>query len=207
MNAWLPLAKGLLDGMVKVQFPEASEEVAPEAVAETPAVETEKASSMDSEDSEKTKDNEETEKAAKPDKEDAADQASEAGNPNAEEEEMKAKKSDDVVAQSIAELNNTITSAFSDLLSTVKSLQAEVEVLKSSTVTVDTVRQSLEEVAKDISSTRDAVQKFGKRVDAVEADTAFRKSGDLGEIVQDQSEMIEKSLWGGRFLKTADLFK
>jgi hypothetical protein len=49
---------------------------------------------------------------------------------------------------------------------------------------------------------------FGKRVDAVEADTAFRKSGDLGEIVQEaQPEQVEKSLWGGRFLKTADLFK
>jgi hypothetical protein len=49
---------------------------------------------------------------------------------------------------------------------------------------------------------------FGKRVDAVEADTAFRKSGDLGEIVQEtEPEQVQKSLWGGRFLKTADLFR
>jgi hypothetical protein len=43
-------------------------------------------------------------------------------------------------------------------------------------------------------------------VELVEQDTAFRKSGDLGEIVQNQPETVEKSLWGGSFLKTADLF-
>jgi hypothetical protein len=43
-------------------------------------------------------------------------------------------------------------------------------------------------------------------VDAVEQDTAFRKSGDLGEIVQ-EPEMVQKSIWGGRFLTDSDLFK
>ena len=116
-------------------------------------------------------------------------------------------KSDEVIAESIAEIKNTITSAFSDLVSTVKSLQAEVEMLKSSKVDLETVKSSFDAVAKDIASTREEFNKFGKRVDAVEADTAFRKSGDLGEIVQDQPEMVEKSLWGGSFLKTADLFR
>ena len=116
-------------------------------------------------------------------------------------------KSDDVIAESITEINNTITSAFSDLVATVKSLQAEVELLKSSKVDVETVKDSFEAVAKDLASAREEFDKFGKRVDAVEADTAFRKSGDLGEIVQDQPEMVEKSLWGGSFLKTADLFR
>jgi hypothetical protein len=44
-------------------------------------------------------------------------------------------------------------------------------------------------------------------MESVESDTAFRKSGDLGEVVQLQPVMVEKSLWGGRFLKTADLFR
>lgn len=115
-------------------------------------------------------------------------------------------KSDEAIVDAVAEIKNTITSAFSDLVETVKSLQAEVEMLKSSKVDTDTVKSSLEAVAKDIAATTEQVSKFGKRVDAVEADTAFRKSGDLGEIVQEQPEMVEKSLWGGRFLKTADLF-
>ena len=116
-------------------------------------------------------------------------------------------KSDDVVVEAIAEIKNNLTSAFSDLLSTVKSLQAEVEMLKSSKVDVDTVKDSFAAVAKDIAAVSNEFNEFGKRVDAVEADTAFRKSGDIGDIFQSQPEMVEKSLWGGSFLKTADLFK
>jgi hypothetical protein len=180
---------------------EKSEEIAPEAVAETPVVETEKADEVVVETTEVV----ETEKAAAS----SSSSKEEENSPEddmEDEEEMKAKKSDDVIVESIAELKNTITSAFSDLTETVKSLQAEVEMLKSSKVDTDAVKSSLDAVAKDIAATVEQVSKFGKRVDAVEADTAFRKSGDLGEIVQEQPEMVEKSLWGGRFLKTADLF-
>jgi hypothetical protein len=116
-------------------------------------------------------------------------------------------KSEEVVAEAVTEMKNTLESAFSDLVSTVKALQAEVELLKSSKVDVDTVKDSFAAVAKDIAAVTDEFNKFGKRVDAVEADTAFRKSGDIGDIFQSQPEMVEKSLWGGSFLKTADLFK
>jgi hypothetical protein len=116
-------------------------------------------------------------------------------------------KSEEVIAEAVTEMKNTLESAFSDLVSTVKSLQAEVELLKSSKVDVDTVKDSFAAVAKDIASVSNEFNEFGKRVDAVEADTAFRKSGDIGDIFQSQPEMVEKSLWGGSFLKTADLFK
>ena len=189
-----------------------AEEIAPEAVAETPVVETEKSDEVVDETTEKTDDVvetteiAETEKAAHPDKETEEEDSKEG--PNAEmEEEKKAKKSDEVIVDAITDVKNTLTSAFSDLVETVKSLQAEVEMLKSTKVDTDLVRSSLDAVAKDIAAATEEVNRFGKRVDAVEADTAFRKSGDLGEIVQEQPEMVEKSLWGGRFLKTADLFK
>ena len=116
-------------------------------------------------------------------------------------------KSEEVVAEAVTEMKNTLESAFSDLVSTVKALQAEVELLKSSKVDVDTVKDSFTAVAKDIATVSSEFNEFGKRVDAVEADTAFRKSGDIGDIFQSQPEMVEKSLWGGSFLKTADLFK
>ena len=166
-----------------------SEEVAPEAdaVVEAPVAEV----------TEKSDETEVTEEVAK------ADETVEA--PTAEPA-TEVSKSDDVIVESITEIKNTITSAFSDLVETVKSLQAEVEMLKSTKVDTEAVKSSLDAVAKDIAATLESVDKFGKRVDAVEADTAFRKSGDLGEIVQEQPEMVEKSLWGGRFLKTADLF-
>jgi hypothetical protein len=137
------------------------------------------------------------------------DSKADAKEEEAEDKKPMAPKSDDVVvdavAETVTETNDGLEKAFSDLVSTVKSLQAEVEMLKSSKVDVEVVKESFTEVAKDIAAAKNEFDRFGKRVDAVEADTAFRKSGDLGEIVQDQPEMVEKSLWGGSFLKTADL--
>ena len=122
------------------------------------------------------------------------------------EETIEVSKSDETTVDSVEEIKNTLESAFSDLVSKVNSLQAEVEMLKSSKVDVETAKQSFEAVAKDIAAVSSGFNEFGKRVELVEQDTAFRKSGDLGEIVQNQPETVEKSLWGGSFLKTADLF-
>jgi hypothetical protein len=78
----------------------------------------------------------------------------------------------------------------------VKSLSDEVAALKKS---LGYVNEVLGDAEKDFNN-------LGKRIDAVEADTAFRKSGDLGEIVQEPA-MVEKSVWGGRFLTNANLLK
>jgi hypothetical protein len=136
----------------------------------------------------------------------AVEKADEATTAETVVEVAEVSKSDDVILDTVKEIKNDITSAFSDLVATVKSLQAEVELLKATKIDTDKVKNSFDAVAKDIAATNEKFDIFGKRVDAVEADTAFRKSGDLGEIVQEQPEMVEKSLWGGRFLKTADLF-
>jgi outer membrane murein-binding lipoprotein Lpp len=184
-------------------------EVAPEADAKADTIET--AVEVETEKADKPSDSENaaedakdsTEKAAKhPDEENAAEDAAEPADAEAMEEKKPAKKSDEViteavetVSKTVAEINNNLTSAFSDLVTTVKSLQEQVA----------TLSKSLDSVRSDVQSAKDEFNEFGKRVDAVEADTAFRKSGDLGEIIQEQPVMVEKSLWGGRFLKTADL--
>jgi hypothetical protein len=188
---------------------EATNEVVEEIVEKSDAavVESEVAPEADAK-ADTVTEEETTEKAAKPhaDEETPAEDAGETpADEEAEDKKPMAPKSDEVIAESIAEIKNTLTSAFSDLVSTVKSLQAEVEALKVSKVDVDVVKESFDSVAKDIAAVSTGFNEFGKRVDAVEADTAFRKSGDLGEIVQDQPVMVEKSLWGGSFLKTADL--
>jgi hypothetical protein len=138
------------------------------------------------------------------------DSKADATEEEAEDKKPMAPKSDEVVvdaiAETVTETNDGLEKAFSDLVLTVKSLQAEVEMLKSTKVDVDTAKQSFEAVAKDIAAATNTFNEFGKRVELVEQDTAFRKSGDLGEIVQNQPETVEKSLWGGSFLKTADLF-
>ena len=92
-------------------------------------------------------------------------------------------------------LVDEIQATFTMLADTIKALNEKVDELNK---TVTGVRQDVDSVKND----------FGKRVDAVEKDTAFRKSGDLGEIVQEPifEKAQQKALWGGRFLTKSDLF-
>lgn len=108
------------------------------------------------------------------------------------------------IAKSVAEINESLTNALSNLADTVKAMQANVDAITKS---LETVTGEVKSVASEVSQVKGTFNEFGKRVDLVEKDTAFRKSGDLGEIVQELAEKpVQKSLWGGRFLTNADLF-
>ena len=120
---------------------------------------------------------------------------------------VEVKKAEDVVAEAVTEvsgelakavsdINSSLTNAFGDLAATVKSINDQVAALT----------KSLETVTSDVNGIKSNFNEFGKRVDLVDQDTAFRKSVDLGEIVQESPEVIQKSLWGGRFLTNSDLF-
>ena len=100
------------------------------------------------------------------------------------------------VAKAVSEINASLTNAFGDLAATIKSLNEQVAA----------VTKSLDTVTSDVNGIKSNFDEFGKRVDLVEQDTAFRKSGDLGEIVQESPQVVQKSLWGGRFLTNTDLF-
>jgi len=98
------------------------------------------------------------------------------------------------VAKTIDTINDTLASALSTLAKTVEALDAKIEGINKSVAGLST----------EVNEVKDS---FGKRVDAVEKDTAFRKSADLGEVLQEEPVIMEKSmsLWGGRFLNNADL--
>jgi hypothetical protein len=168
-------------------------QVAPEADAPTEdAVE-----KSYSEDKEKSMDEEKMEDEDEMKSDDEAKSEDEMKSEHAAMDE-EVSKSNQVIADAVTEIQGTLTSAFSDLANTVKALHEQVSALS----------KSIDSVKTEVTEAKGQFNEFGKRVDAVEQDTAFRKSGDLGEIVQEaQSEQIEKSLWGGRFLKTADLFR
>lgn len=103
------------------------------------------------------------------------------------------------VAKAVEDIVSPIAAALSTLAETVKALDAKI----------DGINKSVTGAVADISGKVEEVQnEFGKRVDAVEKDTAFRKSADLGEILQEEPVIMEKSMspWGGRFLNSADLF-
>jgi len=114
-----------------------------------------------------------------------------------------AKSAEAAAVEAVAEIKNTLENAFGDLAATIKSLNEET--IKMFQGQVAELSKSIQAVSSEVKGVKDAYNEFGKRVDAVEQDTAFRKSGDLGEIVQ-EPEMVQKSLWGGRFLAT-DLFR
>ena len=192
---------------------EKSDEVAPEADAVVETVEkadeaeVAKTDDMDEDDMEEKSDDVEDEETMKSDDMEEEDDKSydkeksdsvEASVETTEE----VSKSDDV-SDAVSELKDGITSAFSDLSAVVKSLNEQIADLKKS---LDGANAEIKAVKDEVTAAKSGLDEFGKRVDAVETDTAFRKSGDLGEIVQYQPEQVEKSIWGGRFLKTADLF-
>jgi archaellum component FlaC len=177
----------VLDATTAEETTEVSAEVAPEAQpteaaeavveAEAPVAEAEKSDSV-------------VEDSATSSVEDAIQTPEE---PAAED----AEKADEVIANAIAEIKESVTNAFGDLTATIKSLSDEVANMK----------KSLDATTTDVNQIKGTFNEIGKRVDSVEKDTAFRKSGDLGEIVQElDSTPIQKSLWGGRFLKFSDLY-
>jgi hypothetical protein len=112
-------------------------------------------------------------------------------------------KSDEVIVEAVTEIKNSLTDAFGDLATTVKSLHEQIVALSKS---LDTVSGEVKTVSDEVKNVKGVFNEFGKRVDLVEQDTAFRKSGDLGEIVQFEPSKVQKSLWGGRFLTSTDLF-
>jgi hypothetical protein len=119
-------------------------------------------------------------------------------------EELTAKKSVDT---------NEEVSVHSEAVETTKAIAQEMNAAVNLLAdTIKALNDKVEELNKSVLGVRQEVDQvkneFGKRVDAVEKDTAFRKSGDLGEIVQEpiQKAQVQKSLWGGRFLSKSDLF-
>lgn len=179
-------------------------EEAVEVVAEEAAEETvEKSVDKSEEDDVEKSESEEVEKAKAPGA-DAAMGDDEDTDEEDESEEMKGrmkKAKEDEMSKTYVEgiettkaIADQMNSTMNILADTIKALNEKVEELNK---TVSGVKQEVSEVKNE----------FGKRVDAVEKDTAFRKSGDLGEIVQEPIfEKAQKPLWGGRFLTKSDLF-
>jgi len=128
----------------------------------------------------------------------------------AKQEEVNVEKSNTVDADTVADIKTTLANAFGDLAAAIKSIDESVAELKKSLTSVTSdvagVTSKVSSVAEEVAAVKSNFNEFGKRVDKVEADTAFRKSGDLGEIVQ-EPVMVQKSLWDGRFLNNADLYK
>lgn len=100
-------------------------------------------------------------------------------------------ESDEELAKAVDEVREIAKSTTEAIAEMVKGFSQAIEDLKKS-------------VTEEMTGVKASVQEFGKRVDAVEGETAIRKSGDLGGVGITE-EKIEKSKWDGRFLNSADL--
>jgi len=94
---------------------------------------------------------------------------------------------------SLVEAVGALTTLVTALGTQVSELQKSFS--ETSTTTVAAVESAKEELVK-----------FGGRVDALEGETALRKSGDLGGIEQDNRIEKSASPWGGRFLDANHIY-
>jgi peptidoglycan hydrolase CwlO-like protein len=168
------------------------EVAAEEAVAEAPAEETVE-KSVDAVDAVE----ETVAKSADPEEASAEEVAEEVASDDVEVEKsvIAEDTTDSELVKAVDEIKVSVTEAVSELVSTIKSLNEEIAGIKKS---VDTTNE-------EISAVKGNLEEFGKRVDGLEDDTAVRKSGDLGGVVQGNT-IRKGSMWGGRFLNSADLY-
>ena len=86
-----------------------------------------------------------------------------------------------------------------------KISSAVVELAKAVDEKIGQLQAKYEEVTKNLSDLNSATTEIANRVESVEEETAIKKSGELESSLPEQP-VVKKSLWGGRFLSSAELF-
>ena len=86
-----------------------------------------------------------------------------------------------------------------------KISSAVVELAKAVDEKIGQLQARYEEVTKGLSDLNSAATEIATRVESVEEETAMKKSGELESSIPEQP-IMKKSLWGGRFLSSAELF-
>jgi chemotaxis protein histidine kinase CheA len=121
--------------------------------------------------------------------------AEDAATPAEESVEPDLAKAVETVQDSVSELSKSVVSAVDDLANTIKSINDQIA----------EITKSISSVKEEVSEIKNTAEKFGERVDSLEDETAVRKSGDLGGVVD--HKITKKSMWGGRFLNSVDLYR
>lgn len=86
-----------------------------------------------------------------------------------------------------------------------KFSNAVVELAKAVDEKIGQLQAKYDEVTKSLSDLNSATTEIANRVESVEEETAIKKSGELESSLPEQP-VVKKSLWGGRFLSSAELF-
>jgi len=79
------------------------------------------------------------------------------------------------------------------------------ELAKSLDDKIGGLQARYDELTKSFAGLNETTEQLSARVETVEEDTAIKKSGEL-EYSAPEQPMMKKSLWGGRFLNSAEIF-
>lgn len=109
-------------------------------------------------------------------------------------------KSDDVVE--VAKSVDATLDVVNVMVDTIKALNTKIDAI---TKELSAVTEQITETNKSVDTVKSELTEFEKRVDDVEDTTAFRKSGDLGEVAQEEEVEKTSSIWGGKFLTVSGL--
>jgi len=128
-------------------------------------------------------------------------------------EETAVAETEEAVEETAAEEVNVVEMKIEELSNAVAAISEQINQITALADAVTKIHQQVSEVSKNLSGVSREVtelkaqdNELGKRYEALEKETAFRKSADFGEVMQSQPIKVEKSLWDGRFLGKSDLF-
>jgi len=105
------------------------------------------------------------------------------------------------IAKALDEIKNFISETIST--NTATNTNAINEVASSVAEVTKALADKNEELNKALADVKSTLENLNSRVDSVESDTAVKKSGEL-ENAPEQTTMLRKSVWGGRFLGSAE---
>ena len=127
---------------------------------------------------------------------------------------------EEVTTEEVVEVDEVVEGA-EDVVETEETPEAEEAVAEEAPVeeaateeSVNAVAKSVadvtssfatkqEELSKTLAEVQETISQIINRVDAVESDTAVKKSGEL-ENAPENNSTLKKSMWGGRFLGSAE---
>ena len=106
------------------------------------------------------------------------------------------------LAKALDEIKEFISATVSE--GAVQSAEAVGAVAKSVADVTSALTTKQEELSKTLAEVQETISNIVNRVDAVESDTAVKKSGELENAPANTTSTLKKSVWGGRFLGSAE---
>jgi hypothetical protein len=122
----------------------------------------------------------------------AGDDAADASTENGEATDL---------AKALSEIKEFISETVNE--STTKSADSVSAVATALADTTSAITGKYDEVTKTLAGIQETIDSLASRVESVESDTAVKKSGEL-ENAPENNSTLRKSVWGGRFLGSAE---